>query len=139
MTARERPLAIVVQPAARRDLLALPPRFRDQLRRTVDRLIETLRAGQVPQDMRKLRGMEDAYRIDSGEYRVLFTLTPARVVILQIEGEEQGLTPEQAAAHLGVSPDKLHRLLNATRLRGEVGRVLTIARVRHRRDAYRNL
>ncbi len=87
---------LVVSRSAAKDLVGLPPKIGDQIERTIDRLLARLRAGQRPQDMRPIVGRPHTYRIDSGEYRVLFEV-------------------DEAAA------------------------IVTIIRVRHRKDVYRNL
>jgi mRNA interferase RelE/StbE len=93
---RSKPYRLTFRATARKEVLALPPKISGQIERTIERLLDAFQAGQRPQEMRKLRCVPDLYRIDSGEYRVLFTLD------------------EDAA-------------------------VITIRRVRHRRDVYRNL
>jgi mRNA interferase RelE/StbE len=91
-----KPFRLTIKGSARKELLALPPKISGQVERTIERLLDAYRAGERPQDVRKLQGTPDIYRIDSGEYRILFTVD------------------EDAA-------------------------VISIRRVRHRRDVYRNL
>jgi mRNA interferase RelE/StbE len=92
----QKPYRIEVRRTAHKDLLGLPPKISEQVERTIDRLAAQLNAGRRPQDVKKLVGLPNTYRIDSGDYRILF----------ELDDEE---------------------------------RVATIARVRHRKDAYRNL
>lgn len=87
---------LVVTRSARKELLALPPRINEQVERAIDRLLARFNEGERPQDMKKLRGREQTYRVDSGEYRILFTL-------------------DESAA------------------------LITVMRVRHRKDVYRGL
>jgi mRNA interferase RelE/StbE len=87
---------LVVTKTARKELLALPPKISRQVERTVDRIMARLRQGERPQDMKKLQGRAGAYRVDSGEYRILLELD-------------------------------------------EDASLITVFRVRHRRDVYRNL
>ncbi|MBI2911060.1 MAG: type II toxin-antitoxin system RelE/ParE family toxin [Chloroflexi bacterium] len=88
--------ALTILPAAQKDIRTLPPKIRGQVVRAIDRLLESYRTGRRPQDMKPVEGRDHAYRIDSGEYRILYE------------------------DHAG---------------RDE----LVVFRVRHRRDAYRNL
>ena len=87
---------IVITRTAQKEILHLPAKIRRQVEETIDRLLSTMNAGERPQDVRPLQGEPDAYRIDSGEYRILFYLD-------------------------------------------NDARLITVSRVRHRRDAYRNL
>ena len=91
-----KPYRLGITRSARKDLLDLQPRVSEQVERTIERLLARLREGQRPQDMKALRGRPETYRIDSGEYRILFSLD-------------------------------------------ETAALVTILRVRHRRDVYRNL
>ena len=134
-----RRVAVVVLAPARKELLALPARFQGQVQRAIDRLIAELRAGRRPQDMRKLRGLPDTHRIDSGEYRILFALEAGEVVVLETDGAEDELTVAQAAEQLGTPPIDVRRRIQRRRLTSEPGQIVTILRVRHRREAYRNL
>ena len=59
---------------ARKELLDLPPKVSRQIQETIERLGTALNEGRRPQDMAPLRGRPNSYRIDSGEYRVLFEL-----------------------------------------------------------------
>jgi mRNA interferase RelE/StbE len=67
--------------SARKELVGLPTKIGDQVERTIERLLARLRDGQRPQDMKGLEGRADTYRIDSGEYRVLFELDEAAAVV----------------------------------------------------------
>ena len=49
-------------------------RLHPKVRRQVVKKILTLEANPRPQDVKPLKGEEDAYRVDSGEYRILFHL-----------------------------------------------------------------
>lgn len=75
-----------------REITRLAPRIRRQV---LGKML-SLRVNPRPQDVRPIRGREDTYRVDSGEYRILFHLD-----------DDQ--------------------------------RVVTVFRVGHRRDVYRNL
>jgi len=87
---------LVVTRTATKELGGLPPKIGEQVERTIDRLLDRLRQGQRPQDMRAIVVRPGTFRIDSGEYRVPFELNEANALV-------------------------------------------TVIRVRHRRDVYRNL
>ena len=88
--------SILLTRTAQKEILHLPAKIRRQVEATIDRLLSSVNAGEHLQDVRPLQGEPDAYRIDSGEYRVLFYLD-------------------------------------------RDARLITVSRVRHRREAYRNL
>jgi mRNA interferase RelE/StbE len=88
--------SITITRTAQKEILHLPAKIRRQVETTIDRLLSTMNSGEHPQDVRPLHGEPDAYRIDSGEYRVLFYFD------------------------------------SSTKL-------ITVSRVRHRREVYRNL
>jgi len=71
---------------ARKELLDLPPKINRQVQETIDRLLNTLNQGRRPQDVASLKGRDRSYRIDSGEYRVLFELNDdeAFVVVFRV-------------------------------------------------------
>jgi len=77
---------------AEKEIAGLTPKIRRQV---VEKVL-TLEVNPRPQDVKPLKGEQDAYRVDSGEYRILF-----------------------------------HR--------DEQTKEVTIFRVNHRRDVYRNL
>jgi mRNA interferase RelE/StbE len=63
---------IEVKRSAQKEILDLQPKIRRQVEEAIDRLLSTIETGDVPQDIKSLKGEPDAYRIDSGEYRILF-------------------------------------------------------------------
>lgn len=133
-------VAVAIARSARKDLDDLPrPRISRQVRETIDRLVAELRAGRRPQDMRNIQGRPDTHRIDSGEYRILFTLEPGEVVVLGAGSGEDAFTIEQAAEELGVAEGAVRERIRQGKLTMERGRVLTIFHVRNRAQAYRNL
>ena len=77
---------------AEKEITVLPPKIRRQV---IEKIL-SLENNPRPQDVKPLKGERDAYRVDSGEYRILYHM------------DEQ--TKEA-----------------------------TIFRVKHRREAYRNL
>jgi len=72
--------AIVLTPAAKRDLKALP---RTILRR-VDARILSLRENPRPQGAKKLQGREGFLRIRVGDYRVVYQVVDDRRVVLVV-------------------------------------------------------
>ena len=90
------PYILITTRTARKELVDLPPKIGEQVERAIDRLLARLRGGERPQDMKRVEGRPHTYRVDSGEYRILFSLN-----------EDEGS--------------------------------VTVFRVRHRKDAYRNL
>jgi len=77
---------------AEKEIARLPPKI---WRQVVEKVL-ALEANPRPQDVKPLKGEEDAYRVDSGEYRILFHLD-------------------------------------------NKAKEVTVFRVKHRRDVYRNL
>jgi mRNA interferase RelE/StbE len=76
-TGRLRRYAVLVSPAAARDLRKLPPEFRTKIRTAIDGLADEPRAS-----AEKLVG-QDAYRIRIGEFRVVFLIDdPGRRVLV---------------------------------------------------------
>lgn len=74
---------LVIVRSARKEMVALPPKISVQVQRAIDRLVFTINSGQRPQDIKPLKGEDNAYRIDTGEYRVAFELDDkARLVIV---------------------------------------------------------
>ncbi|HLC29442.1 MAG TPA: type II toxin-antitoxin system RelE/ParE family toxin [Dehalococcoidia bacterium] len=67
--------------SARKDLVGLPEKVSRQIEKAIDRLFSRLLAGQRPQDMKTVHGRPHTYRVDTGEYRVLFSLDETAKVI----------------------------------------------------------
>lgn len=135
-----RRVAVAITRSALKDLGDLPrPRISRQVRETIERLVAELRAGRRSQDMRNIQGRLGTHRIDSGEYRILFTLEPGEVVVLAAGNGEDELTIEQAAEELGVAERGVLERIRQGSLTMERGRILTIFRARNRAQAYRNL
>lgn len=63
-----------VKREVRKELIDLPAKVNRRVQETIDRLLDTLNRSERPQEMAVLRGRRDSYRIDSGEYRILFEL-----------------------------------------------------------------
>ena len=91
-------VAVAIARSARKDLDDLPrPRISRQVRETIDRLVAELRAGRRPQNMRNIQGRPATHRIDSGDYRILFTLEPGEVVVLDTGSDEDEFTIEHGS------------------------------------------
>ncbi len=77
---------LIISGEALKQIGDLPRRLGEQVLRSTDRIIERLNAGQRPQDMRRLRGNPHEFRVDSGEYRILFELneTTATVTVFKV-------------------------------------------------------
>lgn len=71
---------IVLTRAAERALTSLP---RADLRR-IDPKIQALAEVPRPAGVKKLEGMTDLYRIRSGDYRIVYQIEEARLVILVV-------------------------------------------------------
>lgn len=82
--------------SARKEAVGLPPKISEQIERATDRLLQAFQSGTRPQDMKPIQGRSRTYRVDSGEYRIVFQLD-------------------------------------------EEAKTITVTRVRHRKDVYRNL
>jgi len=69
---------IVLRPAEK-DIRRLAPKIRRQI---LEKLVG-LETNPRPQDVRRLHGVERGYRVDSGEYRILYEIDDAerRVVV----------------------------------------------------------
>lgn len=59
---------IVILPSAQRALQDIPKKQRRQVSQKIDRLAND----PFPQTSKKLQGIENTYRIDSGDYRILY-------------------------------------------------------------------
>ncbi len=68
-------------PAAERQFIALPK----PIQVTVLRRIEKLAATPRPHGIEKLKGMDDIYRLRSGNYRILYTIKDKNLIVLIIK------------------------------------------------------
>ncbi|MGQ9572144.1 MAG: type II toxin-antitoxin system RelE family toxin [Dehalococcoidia bacterium] len=70
---------VVVLRPAEKEIRRLAPKFRRQI---LEKLVG-LETNPRPQDVRRLHGVERGYRVDSGEYRILYEIDDAerRVVV----------------------------------------------------------
>jgi mRNA interferase RelE/StbE len=70
---------VIVLRTAEKDIRRLAPKIRRQI---LEKLVG-LETNPRPQDVRRLHGVERGYRVDSGEYRILYEIDDAerRVVV----------------------------------------------------------
>jgi len=70
---------VVVLRSAEKEIRRLAPKIRRQI---LEKLVG-LETNPRPQDVRRLHGVERGYRVDSGEYRILYEIDDAerRVVV----------------------------------------------------------
>jgi len=62
--------------SAVRELEALPLRVQIQVGKAIERIRAWLLEGEPLQDRRPIKGRADTYRVDSGEYRIIFEVNP---------------------------------------------------------------
>lgn len=74
------PYEIVVAPKAKRDLAALP---RNALSK-IDSHILSLPSNPRPVGSKKLKGLENVFRIRVGDYRIIYEIQDKRLVLLVI-------------------------------------------------------
>ena len=72
--------AVVLKPAARRDLRKLP----DDVRRRIASRIDALAGDPRPSGAEDLRGEPDLYRVRVGEYRILYQIESKALVVLVV-------------------------------------------------------
>ena len=70
-----------IEPRAERALLALP----EDVRRRLGRRIDRLRFDPRPPGCLKLKGREGAWRLRVGDYRIIYRIEDAVLVVLVIE------------------------------------------------------
>ncbi len=74
--------SLTMKPGVQRDIRALPVKHRDQIYETLARLEEDpLPDGRLKQ---KLKGYDGAFRVRSGDYRIIYTLTDRAVGVTQV-------------------------------------------------------
>jgi mRNA interferase RelE/StbE len=72
---------ILVAPPAERQLKSFAPPVQKRL---VKRL-KTLRDNPRPQDVKKLAGKDNLYRIREGDYRIIYTIEDKALVVLVVK------------------------------------------------------
>ena len=74
------PYAITLKPSARRELAKLPKPDGEWIARAIDGLAHQPR----PQGCKKLANADDLWRIRVGDYRVVYRIEDARLVVLVV-------------------------------------------------------
>lgn len=72
--------SLIIEHSARKSLKNLQPKFIKQI---VFKIF-TLQDNPFPQDSKKLKGFEDSYRVDQGEYRILYTVDDDKIRVFKI-------------------------------------------------------
>ncbi len=73
-------LALRITKSARKDLIDLQPKFFKQVMGKILLLAEEPR----PQDCKQLKGHQGLYRVDQGEYRILYTISKNEIEVFRI-------------------------------------------------------
>lgn len=68
---------VQIRRSAEKQLEALPIKMADRIAKVIDRLAEEPR----PVGVKKLKGAQDLYRIRVADYRVIYTITEAILVV----------------------------------------------------------
>ncbi|NDJ22865.1 type II toxin-antitoxin system RelE/ParE family toxin [Nostoc sp. B(2019)] len=74
------PLALRIMKSARKDLVNLQPKFFKQVMTKILLLAEDPR----PQDYKQLKGYSGVYRVDQGEYRILYTILEDAIEVFRV-------------------------------------------------------
>ncbi len=74
------PLALRITKSARKDLADLQPKFFKQVMTKILLLAEDSR----PQDYKQLKGYSGVYRVDQGEYRILYTISEDAIEVFRV-------------------------------------------------------
>jgi mRNA interferase RelE/StbE len=72
--------ALRITKSARKDLVDLQPKFFKQVMTKILLLAENPK----PQDCKQLKGLLNSYRVDQGEYRILYTLNEDKVEVFRV-------------------------------------------------------
>lgn len=73
-------LALPITKSARKDLVDLQPKFFKQVMTKILLLPENSR----PQDCKQLKGYSGVYRVDQGEYRILYTISEDVIEVFRV-------------------------------------------------------
>ncbi len=73
--------SILLAPPAERQLRAFAPAVQKRL---VKRM-KTLRHNPRPQDVKKLAGEDDLYRIREGDYRIIYSIQDKELIVLVVK------------------------------------------------------
>ncbi len=69
--------SVEIKKSAQKELLELPAQVAQNITKIIDSLIENPK----PNGSKKLKGSDNAYRIRSGDYRVIYTVLNAKLII----------------------------------------------------------
>ncbi len=72
--------SLIIEHSARKSLKNIQPKFIQQI---VFKIF-TLQDNPFPQDYKKLKGFEDSYRVDQGEYRILYIVENDKIRVFKI-------------------------------------------------------
>ncbi len=72
--------SLIIDYSARKSLKKLQPKFVVQI---VFKIF-SLQENPFPQDYKKLKGYEGGYRVDQGEYRILYTVEDDKIRVFKI-------------------------------------------------------
>ncbi|MEA5533201.1 type II toxin-antitoxin system RelE/ParE family toxin [Crocosphaera sp. XPORK-15E] len=78
--------SFIIEYSARKSLKNLQPKFIKQI---VFKIF-TLQDNPFPQDCKKLKGYEKGYRVDQGEYRILYTVEDDKIRVFKIGKRNDG-------------------------------------------------
>ena len=72
--------SLIIEYSARKSIKKLQPKFIKQI---VFKIF-TLQDNPFPQDYKQLKGYNKAYRVDQGEYRILYTVEDDKIRVFKI-------------------------------------------------------
>lgn len=78
--------ALRIAKTAEKDLIVLPPKIFKQV---VGKLL-SLQGEPHPQDCKALKGYPGGYRVDQGEYRILYTIEEGEVRVFRVGKRNDG-------------------------------------------------
>jgi mRNA interferase RelE/StbE len=73
--------SILLAPPAERQLKALA----EPVQKRIVKRLKSLRENPRPQGIKKLAGEEDLYRIQEGDYRIIYTIQDKQLIILVVK------------------------------------------------------
>ncbi|KYC40091.1 cytotoxic translational repressor of toxin-antitoxin stability system [Scytonema hofmannii PCC 7110] len=72
--------ALRIKKSARKNLVDLQPKFFKQVMTKILQLLEDAQ----PQDCKSLKGYSGVYRVDQGEYRILYTISEDAIEVFRV-------------------------------------------------------
>lgn len=73
--------SILLAPPAERQLKSLT----DSVQKRIAKRLKSLRENPRPQGVKKLAGEEDLYRIQEGNYRIIYTIQDKQLIVLVVK------------------------------------------------------